>query len=480
MLTSWLLAAAAFQAAPCNLEGAPAGFEREHGVECGWVSVKRDATGSKRIRLWTARVRAATAQKRADPILYINGGPGIATVDAVLPSLPASATMKAWRQDRDIIIFDQRGSGRSEEALCPELAKTLNGISSKGLDPVAEEESKRAAIAACGAKLRSEGIDIGAYSTRRTVADIEELRRAFGVGKWNLFSVSYGTLVAMDAMRTDPGSIRSVILSSPFPPNSAAWAEQVSTTAAGYEAIDRACARQPECRQRFGDVAAKLSEVLARLEREPIKDGAAVITGRRFAEALWPIAVRSSTVRYVPLVIDRAYAGDTDVVRKMVAKFAGGESFGGLSAGQGLAISCHESGRTTEWYARARSLYPNLATSEPDYSWDRLCAVYRPDHADPAFFAPVASEIPTIIYAGSLDPAVPVIDAYQALRFLSSATLVEVKDAAHAPSGIDECTRGIMMAFLDKPEVGPDTTCLAKRGFTPFAADGLDELLKPE
>ncbi len=41
-----------------------------------------DANG-KSIRLWTARIRG-TGERAEDPVLYINGGPGIATVDSVL------------------------------------------------------------------------------------------------------------------------------------------------------------------------------------------------------------------------------------------------------------------------------------------------------------------------------------------------------------------------------------------------------------
>jgi len=223
----------------------------------------------------------------------------------------------------------------------------------------------------------------------------------------------------------------------------------------------------------------KLEATLARLERSPLQDGKARINGRQFASALWPMAVRSNTVRFVPLAIERAYSGDEETIRKMVAKYASGDSFGGYSPAQAFAISCFESGRTTEWYARARRLYPALVSAAPDDGWDRLCATFRPGFADPTFFAPVASNIPTLIYAGSLDPATPTIDAYQAMRFLEHATLVEVPGASHGPMGVDECTRGIAAAFLDDPTAQPDRGCIATRKPIEFATEGLDELLAP-
>ena len=427
----------------------PADFEHQNDVQCGWVSVPvwHSAPHGKSIRLWAARIRAV-GPAAADPVVYINGGPGIATVESILPYLAESRSLGMVRQQRDILLFDQRGSGRSEQSLCPELASKLNSIEQIGLAPAAEDERSRDEFLKCREELQRSGADLDAYTTSATVADLEVLRRAFGVGQWNLLSISYGGLVALHAMRTNPASIRAAILNSPYPPNSVTWAEQASSAAAAYVAIDRACSNQRSCRARFGALVTKLEATLARLERTPLKDGKDFITGRRFAGALWPIAVGSSTVRFVPLVIDRAYAGDADTIRKVVAKYAAGDSFGGYSPAQGIAISCHESGRTRESRARARALYPALVSPAPDDSWDRLCATFRPGFADASFFAPVASSIPTLIYAGTLDPATPTVDAYQAMRFLDRATLVEVEGAAHGPMGVDACTRGIALAFL--------------------------------
>ena len=474
------IAIGAFVPASCGLKGVAPDFEQKQGVQCGWVSVPLRSSEQKgrTIRLWTARIRG-TGKTVQDPILYINGGPGIATVDAILPNLAESKGVALLRQGRDVILFDQRGSGRSEQALCPGLGAILNAIEASGLDPAQEEARKRIEFGKCRAELKKAGIDHLAYTTTATVADMEALRTAFGFRRWNLAAISYGSLVALHAMRTTPESIRSVILNSPYPPNSVTWAEQASSAAAAYTAIDRECALQPACRKHFGALVPKLEATLARLEKAPLEDGGKKITGRLFASALWPIAVRSTTVRFVPLAIDRAYKGDTATITKMVRMFAGGGSFGGFSPAQAMAISCHESGRTTEWYSRARSLYPALVPAAPNDSWDKLCATFRPGFADASFFAPVASDIPTLIYAGSLDPATPVVDAYQSTRFLSRATVVEVFGAAHGPMPIDDCTRGIATAFLANPSAPPETGCVAKRSAIEFPTTGLNELLEP-
>jgi pimeloyl-ACP methyl ester carboxylesterase len=474
-----LAATTAFQSAPCALEGAPADFERTQRVECGWVSVPLRPGSDRSIRLWVARIRATGPARRADAVLYINGGPGIATVDSILPGVADSKSVRMLRRDRDVILFDQRGSGRSEQALCPDLAKTLSAIEAEGLSPAAEDDRSRAAFAACRSTLDKGQVDLTAYTTAATVDDVEALRSAFGIAQWNLLSISYGGLVAMHAMRARPATIRSVILNSPYPPNSIAWAEQASTTAAAYQAIDRACAAEPACKARFGALTPKLEETLGRLERTPLRDGKTHITGRQFASALWPLAVQSKTVRFVPLAIARAHSGDSAFIKALVRAYGGGDTFGGYSPAQAFAISCFEGGRTRESFARARRLYPALVPAAPDDSFDKLCATFRPGFADPAFFAPVRSSIPTLIYAGLLDPATPTADAYQATRFLNRATVVEVAGAAHGPMSLDPCLLGIAEAFLKSPQAEPDASCVATRAPQPFAQDGLDELVAP-
>lgn len=476
MLTIFLASLALLQPAPCKLPGSGPKYDQEQQIECGWVTVPRAPDDPRPIRLWTARVKATGPSKQPDPIIYINGGPGYATVDSVLPDLEDWKMLTELRKDRDVIFYDQRGSGRSEEALCPSLAKTLSGIGGAGLSPAVAADRSRAAYAACRREVQAGGGNLDAYTTMNSVADLESIRKAFGAAKVNHLSVSYGTLLSLQTMRAHPRTIRSAILQSPYPANSVTWAEQASSTAASYMMIDRACSAQPRCRQRFGALIPKLEAILEKLERSPVKNGDTLITGREFAKALWPLAVRTSSVQFVPEAIHRAHAGDINLIKKMAGKGASGGSFGDHSPAQAFAIMCHEGGRTTAWYTRARDLYPTLVPAGPDDGWDRGCEEFRPGYADPAFFAPVASAIPTLIYAGSFDPATPVIDAYQTMRFLSKATLVEVKGASHAPMAVDECTLGIGLAFLKAPEAQPSLDCLKKRTAAIFAMEELDGL----
>ena len=126
LLLAWTLPALAvsprsgFEPAPCAFRDVPADWAARNRVDCGWLQVpeSRGKAGSRILRLWVAIARADAEPGREDPLLYIHGGPGYATVDYVFPYFPQSKTWPAFRRTRDIVFFDQRGTGRSGGRVC--------------------------------------------------------------------------------------------------------------------------------------------------------------------------------------------------------------------------------------------------------------------------------------------------------------------------------------------------------------------------
>ena len=475
---------AAFAPAPCKFEGVKASWAKQHRIDCGWLQVResRDKPDSRVIKLWVAIARAEVADKRDDPILYINGGPGVATVDYVFPHFPKSQTWPAFRKDRDLVFFDQRGTGRSEPAFCPELDKTLEQVQQEA--PPAREalERGKAAYAACRPKMQAQGVDLTNFNSTVTVEDAEDLRRALGIAQWNVYGISYGSLVGLEYLRRHPESLRSAIVDSVFPPNSAVGAEQVGTTASAYQAVQRACALDPGCSARFPDVLGALRQAVERLNVAPLpRPAGGRITGDTFRDIMWMMLVRTKTAPWVPLALERAAAGDEAVIRKLDELFGGIDGgFGNISQGQSLASACYEifGGSTTDSRRVVRRRHPYLTAQDMIPSQDdELCATWQPVRASVDFHAPVRSEVPTLLYGGEFDPATPYDDAVLAAKNLSNGTLVYVKGASHASFTLDDCTRGIAHAFLDAPSKQPDLACLAQRKDTVFPTEGLMEFL---
>lgn len=473
-----------FQPAACKFAGVPANWANKNRIECGWLQVResRDKPDSRMLKLWVAIARAEAADKRDDPILYLNGGPGVATVDYFFPHVltnPQSKTWPVFRKERDLVFLDQRGSGRSDPAFCPELNQTLGQVL-KDAPPAREAlDRSKAAYAACRTKMLAQGMDFTAYNSSTTVEDAEDLRRALGIGQWNIYGISYGSLVGMEYLRRHPESLRAAILDSVYPPNSPNGAEQITSTARSYEAVQRACTLDPGCRERFPDILGTLRQAVERLNAAPlIRPEGGRITGDTLRGIAWMMLVRSKTVPWVPLALERAAAGDEAVIRKLDDQFGGLDGgFGDISMGQNMAIWCYEvvgGARTAETVRLALQRYPYLAARDAIASeLDETCNAWQPERASLAFQTPVHSEVPTLLYGGEFDPATPYDDAVLAARNLPNATLVYARGASHASFTLDECTRGIAHAFLATPSEQPDLACLARRKDTVFPTEGL-------
>ncbi len=477
-------ASSAFEPAPCAFQDVPSDWAAQNHVDCGWLRVpeSRGKPDSRMLRLWVAIARADAVDKREQPLLYIHGGPGFATVDYFFPGFPKGKTWPAFRKTRDIVFFDQRGTGRSGPAFCPELSKSLQEVQQAA--PPAREalDRSKAAYAACRPKMLAQGFDFSAYNSTATVEDAEDLRRALGIAQWNVYGISYGTLVGLEYLRRHPDSVHAAILDSLFPPNSPHGAEQITSTALGYQALQRACSLDANCHGRFPDILGTLQQAVARLDAKPLsRPAGGRITGSSLRDTIWSMLVRSRTVPWVPLALERAAAGDEEIILKLDALFGGTGGFGDYSHGQATAVNCFEvtGGSTTESMGAAMLRYPYLAARDAIAGeYDELCAAWQTERAPPQFHAPVRASVPVLLYGGEFDPATPYGDAVLASKNLANSTLVHVPDASHAAFALDDCTRGIAHAFLDAPARKPDLGCLTQRKAVVFPTEGLAEFLK--
>ncbi len=192
--------AAALTFTPCT-PGAGTGFS------CSTLSVPLDRSGS-------VAGSVALHVERLDPsptvptpshaaVVALAGGPG----QAALPLAAGMAkTIAPALATRDLLMFDQRGTGSSGPLACP----ALEGFEALGSIGQAFEH--------CAKQI---GAKRGAYTTQESVADIEALRQAAGYEKLVLFGVSYGTKVALEYAERYPQYVEALVLDSVVPPERA-------------------------------------------------------------------------------------------------------------------------------------------------------------------------------------------------------------------------------------------------------------------
>lgn len=212
-----------FEPSACPIQ-IPAGAR----VECGFLAVPENRTrpDSRTIRLAVAILKSRSENPAPDPIVYLAGGPG---ASALLEKPLGWWLDSPFPDNRDFILFEQRGTRFSEPFLnCPE--EDTAAI----LDPGENNGSYLNAALQCRDRLLSQGVDLTAYNSVASAADLEDLRAVLGYAEWNLYGVSYGTRLALSAMRDNPAGIRSVILDSTLPLQ-ANISEVISNYASGHE-----------------------------------------------------------------------------------------------------------------------------------------------------------------------------------------------------------------------------------------------------
>ena len=180
-----------FEAGPCPFEGGD-WLQREE-IKCGTLVVaeNRERPDGRALRLAVAVLRSQAGDPRPDPVVFLSGGPGGAAVKFVA-SFSASPFVRAIREERDFILWDQRGTGYSDPDFCPDKSAELLAVD---YGTLVEEERRTAAlglVSDCRERLLDEGLDFSVYNSATSARDLDDLRRALGYDRWNLLGVSYG------------------------------------------------------------------------------------------------------------------------------------------------------------------------------------------------------------------------------------------------------------------------------------------------
>ena len=199
---------------------APCAFPVSGGyrVYCGYLVVpeNRASLNSALIQLHMAVFQSFAEGPEPDPVVHLAGGPGSSSLDVA--GYLFGQGLDAVLDHRDFIFFDQRGTGHSSPRLdCPERNALTPTLLSGALS---DDESFQAIVDAfhrCRDRLRAQGIDLSAYNSAASAADVNDLRLALGYNQLDLYGDSYGTRLALTVMRDYPEAVRSVVLDSTYP-----------------------------------------------------------------------------------------------------------------------------------------------------------------------------------------------------------------------------------------------------------------------
>ena len=381
------------------------------GFSCATLVVPLDHGGQAKgsLRLTVGYARGATAPHGV--LVFLTGGPGqpgVPFLERVQSRL--GSDMRGYR----LVMFDQRGTG-ADALKCPVL-QTAAGASDLVVPPPG-------AIQACAGAI---GPSQRYYMTSETAADIDSLRKAFGVSRLTLDGVSYGTFVAERYALADPQHVARLVLDSVVP-QQGVDATYLAALQATARVLRSACAEQHCGFDPARDVA-----TIVRTQRD----------GPELFDALVAQSVGFPSFAGVLGVLHDAARGNLGPLNRFFAAVHRGDAVPAAILSQGL----HESALCAElappWdpaaTSAARSLTAARATADLTpaqlYPWDRATALGNGLAVGceqwPATKPPT---VPTGNVSGDL-PRVPVL-LFSGERDLSTPLAWGREEAARAPDG---------------------------------------------
>jgi pimeloyl-ACP methyl ester carboxylesterase len=472
-----------FEPGECPFEGGE--WLEEETIDCGEFIVfeNRHSDSGRTLRLAVAIVHSLSENPNSDPVVWLQGGPGGSTV-SYMQGISRSNFWRALREERDLIFFDQRGTGYSEPHFCDELDVSLTAILYKGL-PAEERTAERIqAIAECREEMLQQGIDFAAYNSAASAQDLADMRVVLGFEEWNLFGGSYGTRLALTAMRDAPEGVRSVIINATSPPNATRWSESLQNYERSLRLVFDQCSADPDCAELFAtDVETAYFDMLDGLEGDPMiaamadtakfPGGQIILDGELMAAAVFQALYSESVIPFLPLLFREVTARNTDALMALADGIAPDPHR--ISQGFYYSVECYEVApfSSPEAIEAARARNPRLAKLDYYVSENvnhELCAAWHLERAGAIEVEAVVSDIPTLIMAGEFDPITPPRYGRLAGETLSNSYYSEARAAGHGAGG-SECLRGVYNEFLDDPMRQPDFSCVEEREAVAFVTD---------
>src|SRR6266508_4078666 len=432
-------------------------------TRCGVATVPADwaKPDGRTLEIWYASVPPPSGTSSGVTVPFM-GGPG----DSISEVADIFLALAAGLPDRDMLIVDVRGTGRSSRLSCP-------AVDSAQWRPDGQEQVDL--VARCAREIGERRND---YTTVASVLDVEAIRRALHLPKPSLLGVSYGTWVVQTYAVLFPDLVQGAVIDAIMPFHLDPWGR--SFTDAMQRVLRLRCERTGLCDPAEAD--AQVRQVTASLAAQPapFPNSTRLLTEGAFS-ALSIIAIQEAFVDYVT-AIDRAVAGDYEPLLALTAaltQLPPPNPIGSSPALQ-IPVSCNE-------YSAPFDLGDKLSKRQADFdrglaelpsgvfgwfskqgwvdsAWERVdfCLEYpKPDFSldlRPPYNGPFP-DVPMLMLNGDIDLQTPLEEAELAKTDWPNSVFLTIKDATHVTLQTSECSVATALSFLENPVLPDPHTC---------------------
>jgi len=466
VVRSAALLLAAVVCAACVPAGAPLVSARLHPCVssegptdgyCGGLDVYEDraaATG-RTIRLAIVVLPSVSSDVHSDPLVFLAGGPGQAA--AQMAPLVAPMFRKVQRT-RDIVLVDQRGTGKSNPLNCRAGGDSLRDLTEP--DEQAVENLRR-----CLARLPG---DPRLYTTNIAMDDLDDVRAYLGYDRVNLYGGSYGTRAGLVYLRRHPEHVRAIVLDGVAPMDMRLPMYAARDAQRALDKLFDDCSSDDGCRTAYPHLAERTQALFTRLDAKPPRVKVAhprtgvteeigvtskVVAGIVFSSLYSPL-----TASILPSLIERAEHDDFQGL--LALAFAGESATDGMSLGMQLSVLCSEDSPRYSADDITRQAAGTLFGTRLLSGQVAACQFWPKGTVAPDYYAPVVSTVPALVLSGELDPVTPPTWGLSVVQHLRNGRHVVMPGTGHGVAAT-ACGNRIVSDFIDSADAqGLDTACV--------------------
>ena len=369
-------------------------------TRCGLLIVPEDRhhPQGRTIKLPFIYVESNNPNKSPDPVLYTGGGPGVSSLHPV-----TSIARRSLLHDRDYIAFEQRGTHFAQPNL--ECEGEGNAIQSAYLEHRPIDNAVLSSVRRCRQKLTSEGIDLSAYNTDESAADIEDLRRLLHIDSLNLMGISYSGGLMMAVLQKFPEHIRSLILDSPLPEFVNIDEQEVANFNEALTSVLESS--DDNLLDRFHSYFSGLDGKVFTINYR-LKDGKTVTLSYGRSELLSVLHDKVEDydgIKHLPQTISDMIAGQQEPYIKPY--FDGVFSGNGSISGMRLSVYCSDKMAFEDptTIKQQEAVLPWLAGYHVNDVYGAVCDAWQVKPIEQATKKPYYSNVPVLLGAGGLDDA---------------------------------------------------------------------------
>jgi pimeloyl-ACP methyl ester carboxylesterase len=437
-----------------------------NSLACGHLTVPLDPSGGTpgTITLAMRRHRSPVGESK-DAVIALAGGPG----QSAIPFIDEfGQILGPIASTRDVIAFDQRGTGLSHPLSCPAFEHS-RGVGSPQ------------AVAICAGQI---GGTRGLYTTADTVADIEAIRQAGGYEKLVLYGTSYGTKVAERYAQDYPTHVEALVLDSVVPPSGPEPFDETSFQAVGR--ILRELCGKGACSHITHEPVRDLARLVKRMGRRGVRghvvdEGGKSKTTRISSSDLIGILLEGDLDPILrsefPAAVRSAVSGDAAPLARLRRRAESGPEGGEGDLSEGFDSP----------------LYYSTICDETDFPWKRIgsprarllealtalrrtpaktFAPFTPANALALSDVPVCADwpitpggperdeaplpnVPTLILSGADDLRTPTANGREVAAQIPDAQLLVVPNTGHSVLGSDptSCAHDALKALFGGKKV---------------------------